>query len=33
MSEAYAKDYNEIKSLGGQASTARTAEQTEVARF
>jgi hypothetical protein len=32
-SEAYAKDYNEIKSLGGQASTARTADQTEVARF
>jgi hypothetical protein len=33
MSEAYAKDYNEIKSLGGQASTARTADQTEIARF
>jgi hypothetical protein len=32
-SEAYAKDYNEIKSLGGQTSTARTADQTEVARF
>jgi hypothetical protein len=31
--EAYAKDYNEIKSLGGQVSTARTADQTEVARF
>jgi vanadium-dependent haloperoxidase-like protein len=32
-SEAYAKDFNEIKSLGGQVSTARTADQTEVARF
>jgi hypothetical protein len=32
-SEAYAKDYNEVKSLGGQVSTARTAEQTEIARF
>ena len=32
-SEAYAKDYNEIKSLGGQVSTARTADQTGVARF
>ena len=32
-SEAYAKDYNEIKSIGGQGSTARTAEQTEIARF
>jgi len=32
-SEAYAKDYNEIKSIGGQISQARTAEQTEIARF
>ena len=32
-SEAYARDYNEIKSLGGQVSTARTADQTEIARF
>jgi hypothetical protein len=32
-SEAYAKDYNEVKSIGGQVSTARTAEQTEIARF
>jgi hypothetical protein len=32
-SEAYAKDYNEIKSMGGQISQARTAEQTEIARF
>jgi hypothetical protein len=32
-SEAYARDYNEIKRLGGQKSEARTAEQTEIARF
>jgi hypothetical protein len=32
-SEAYARDYNEIKSLGGKVSTARTADQTEIARF
>jgi Vanadium chloroperoxidase N-terminal domain len=32
-SEAYARDYNTVKSLGGQVSTARTAEQTEIARF
>jgi hypothetical protein len=32
-SETYAKDYNEIKSLGGQSSTARTPEQTDIARF
>jgi hypothetical protein len=32
-SEAYARDYNEIKRLGGQQSEARTAEQTEIARF
>jgi len=32
-SEAYAKDYNEIKNIGGQTSTARTADQTEIARF
>jgi hypothetical protein len=32
-SAAYAKDYNESKSIGGQVSTARTAEQTEIARF
>ncbi len=32
-SEAYARDYNEIKSVGGKVSTARTAEQTEIARF
>jgi hypothetical protein len=32
-SETYAKDFNEVKSLGGQVSQARTAEQTEIARF
>jgi len=32
-SPTYARDYNEVKSLGGKASTARTAEQTEIARF
>jgi hypothetical protein len=32
-SEAYARDYNEIKRVGGQQSEARTAEQTESARF
>ena len=32
-SEAYARDYEKVKSLGGQVSTARTAEQTEIARF
>jgi hypothetical protein len=32
-SERWAKDYNEIKSLGGRTSTARSARQTEDARF
>ena len=32
-SEAYARDYDKVKSLGGQVSTARTADQTEIARF
>ena len=32
-SEAYARDYEKVKSLGGQVSTARTADQTEIARF
>ena len=32
-SEAYARDFNEVKNLGGQVSTARTPEQTEIARF
>jgi hypothetical protein len=32
-SEVWARDYNEIKALGGRNSTQRTAEQTEIARF
>lgn len=32
-SPEYARDFNEVKSLGGQVSTARTNEQTEIARF
>jgi hypothetical protein len=32
-SEAYAQDYNRVKQLGGRESSARTAEQTEIARF
>lgn len=32
-SEVWARDYNEIKALGGKSSTRRTAEQTEIARF
>jgi hypothetical protein len=32
-SEAYARDYNAVKHVGGQQSEARTAEQTEIARF
>ncbi len=32
-SEAWARDYNEIKALGGKNSTQRTAEQTQIARF
>ena len=32
-SEAWARDYNEVKALGGKASTRRSAEQTEIARF
>jgi hypothetical protein len=32
-SERWARDYNEIKTLGGRASTLRSAEQTEIARF
>lgn len=31
--EAWARDLEEIKALGGRASTRRTAEQTEIARF
>ena len=32
-SPTYARDFNEVKSVGGKVSTARTAEQTEIARF
>jgi hypothetical protein len=32
-SPTYARDYDEVKRLGGKASTVRTAEQTEIARF
>jgi len=32
-SEVWARDYNEIKALGGKNSTQRTPEQTEIARF
>jgi hypothetical protein len=32
-SARWARDYNEIKSLGARQSAARSAEQTEVARF
>ena len=32
-SALWARDYNEIKAVGSAASTVRTAEQTEIARF
>jgi hypothetical protein len=32
-SETYARDFNEVKNIGGQVSTLRTPEQTEIARF
>ena len=32
-SERWARDYNEIKAIGGKSSTLRTAEQTDIARF
>jgi hypothetical protein len=32
-SAVWARDYNEIKALGGRQSTQRTAEQTAIARF
>ena len=32
-SPEYARDFNEVKSVGGQVSTVRTTEQTEIARF
>jgi membrane-associated phospholipid phosphatase len=33
FSPAWARDYNEVKAIGSRASTARSAEQTEIARF
>jgi hypothetical protein len=32
-SDTWARDYNEVKSLGSKKSTQRSAEQTEIARF
>ena len=32
-SPTYARDFNEVKSIGGKVSSVRTAEQTETARF
>jgi hypothetical protein len=32
-SEVWARDYNEIKNIGSKNSTARTVEQTDIARF
>jgi hypothetical protein len=32
-SEQYARDYNEVKRLGGKSSTERTAAQTEIAKY
>lgn len=32
-SAEWARDYNEVKDIGGKKSTVRTAEQTEIARF
>lgn len=32
-SAEYARDYDEVKRLGGKSGTERTAEQTEIARF
>ncbi len=32
-SDTWARDFNEVKTIGGKASTTRTAEQTEIARF
>jgi hypothetical protein len=32
-SPTYARDFNEVKSIGGKVSSVRTAEQTEIARF
>jgi hypothetical protein len=32
-SQTYARDYNEVKSVGGKVSTVRTDDQTQIARF
>jgi hypothetical protein len=32
-SPTYARDYNEVKSVGGKVSTVRTDDQTQIARF
>ena len=32
-SATYARDYNEVKSVGGKVSTVRTDDQTQIARF
>jgi len=32
-SATYARDYNEVKGIGGKVSTVRTDEQTQIARF
>ena len=32
-SERWARDYNEIKAIGGRSSAVRSAEQTEIAKF
>jgi hypothetical protein len=32
-SATYARDYNEVKNVGGKVSTVRTPDQTEIARF
>ena len=32
-SDAWARDYNEVKALGGKTSTKRSAEQSDIARF
>ena len=32
-SATYARDFNELKSIGGKVSTVRTADQTDIARF
>jgi hypothetical protein len=32
-SETYARDYNEVKNVGGKVSTVRTDDQTQIARF